>query len=138
MNGTSIYKFLAVLNQQKILGQVCSRWVPLFYQQLILCFICSFSFYYHLLLLLLLFFICLRVGVISAGCRTVAILDCFARPPRVEVLFILIHCGHWSDLTCFSIDYRMIISFLAKKKYLKYFLRCLKSVSPDLEQELGL
>ena len=40
-----------------------------------ICFICSFSFYYHLLLLLLLlFFICLLVGVISAGCRTVAIL----------------------------------------------------------------
>ena len=53
-----------------------------------ICFICSFSFYYHLLLLLLLLFICLRVGVMSAGYRNVAILNCFARPPRVEVFFI--------------------------------------------------
>ena len=56
-----------------------------------ICFICSFSFYYHLLLLLLLLlllFICLRVGVMSAGCKNVAILNCFARPPRVEVFFI--------------------------------------------------
>ena len=30
--------------------------------------ICSFCFYYHLLLL----FICLRVGVISAGCRQIS------------------------------------------------------------------
>ena len=45
--------------------------------------------------------------------KTVEILNCFARPPRVAVLFILIHCGPWSDITCFSIDCR-VISFLAK------------------------
>lgn len=47
---------------------------------------------------------------------TVAILDCFARPPRVNLLFTLIHCDHRSDLTCFSIDCR-VISFFAKTKY---------------------
>ena len=33
-----------------------------------ICLICSFCFYYHLLLL----FICLRVGVMSAGCRQIS------------------------------------------------------------------
>ena len=162
MNGTGIQKFLAVLNQQKILGHVCFS-EQIFYRKQSLgvsvllavniCFICSFSFYYYNYnynyYYYYYYFVCLRVGVMSAGCRTVAILNCFAnlvprafpskngwggkspthflrekpwgrgccfaRPPRVEVLFILIHCGHWSDLTCFSIDYRLIISFLAKR-----------------------